>query len=176
MTSADPRPPDETRIFVGHDYKAPGRDTFAWETTVGAQKAANVHVGAGRGAADFIALREARDAGLPMPKLIVPSLQINMRGGKMPPPDESGTVMLKLPVNKLQIKHSGWVSYLVHSLSDRKLPLPGLDMRAALRVNPTRPHPLDRLTAAEYPEPWTSDSSPPAISSPRRFRLTRCQR
>lgn len=93
--------PDATRIFVGHDYKAPGRDEFAWETTVGAQKAANVHIGGGRAAQEFVALRETRDAGLAMPKLIVPSLQINMRGGKMPPPDESGTVMLKLPINKL---------------------------------------------------------------------------
>ena len=93
--------PDATRIFVGHDYKAPGRDDYAWETTVGAQKAANVHVGGGRGAEEFVDLRETRDAGLPMPKLIVPSLQINMRGGNMPPADESGTVMLKLPINKL---------------------------------------------------------------------------
>jgi glyoxylase-like metal-dependent hydrolase (beta-lactamase superfamily II) len=93
--------PDATRIFVGHDYKAPGRDEFAWETTVAAQKDANVHVGAGRAAADFVTLRETRDAGLGMPKLIVPSLQINMRAGQMPPADDSGTVMLKLPINKL---------------------------------------------------------------------------
>ena len=93
--------PDETRIFVGHDYKAPGRDEYAWETTVGAQKAANVHVGKGRPADEFIAMRESRDATLAMPKLIVPSLQVNMRAGHMPEPDESGTVMLKLPINKL---------------------------------------------------------------------------
>ena len=93
--------PDETRIFVGHDYKAPGRDEFAWETTVGAQKAANVHVGGGRGADEFVEMRETRDATLAMPKLIVPSLQINMRAGHMPEPDDSGTVMLKLPINKL---------------------------------------------------------------------------
>jgi glyoxylase-like metal-dependent hydrolase (beta-lactamase superfamily II) len=93
--------PDATRIFVGHDYKAPGRDEFAWETTVGAQKAANVHVGGGADAAHFVALRETRDAQLPMPKLIVPSLQINMRAGNMPEPDDSGTVMLKLPINAL---------------------------------------------------------------------------
>lgn len=93
--------PDATRIFVGHDYKAPGRDDYAWETTVGAQKAANIHVGGGRGAEDFVSLRETRDAGLAMPKLILPSLQVNMRGGNMPPADESGTVMLKLPINKL---------------------------------------------------------------------------
>ena len=93
--------PDETRIFVGHDYKAPGRDEFAWETTVGAQKAANVHVGGGTGEDAFVDMREARDATLAMPKLIVPSLQINMRAGHMPPADDSGTVMLKLPINKL---------------------------------------------------------------------------
>ncbi|MGJ8628374.1 MAG: MBL fold metallo-hydrolase [Sulfitobacter sp.] len=93
--------PDATRIFVGHDYKAPGRSEFAWETTVGAQKAANVHVGGGQNEDDFVALRETRDATLPMPKLIVPSLQINMRAGHMPKADDSGTVMLKLPINKL---------------------------------------------------------------------------
>lgn len=93
--------PDTTRIFVGHDYKAPGRSDFAWETTVGAQKAANVHIGAGADEDDFVTLRETRDASLPMPKLIVPSLQINMRAGHMPKADENGTVMLKLPINKL---------------------------------------------------------------------------
>lgn len=93
--------PDATRIFVGHDYKAPGRSDFAWETTVGAQKAANVHIGAGADEDDFVTLRETRDASLPMPKLIVPSLQINMRAGHMPKADENGTVMLKLPINKL---------------------------------------------------------------------------
>ncbi len=93
--------PEETRIFVGHDYKAPGRDEFAWETTVGAQKAANVHVGGGTPEDAFVEMRETRDATLAMPKLIVPSLQINMRAGNMPEADESGTVMLKLPLNKL---------------------------------------------------------------------------
>lgn len=93
--------PEHTRIFVGHDYKAPGREEFAWETTVGAQRAANVHVGGAAAADEFIALRETRDAQLPMPKLIVPSLQINMRAGHMPEPDDSGTVMLKLPINAL---------------------------------------------------------------------------
>ena len=93
--------PDETRIFVGHDYKAPGRDAFAWESTVGEQKARNVHVGDARSAEDFVAMREARDATLGMPKLIVPSLQVNMRAGNMPEPDENGDVFLKVPVNKL---------------------------------------------------------------------------
>ena len=93
--------PDETRIFVGHDYKAPGRADFAWETTVGAQKTANIHVGGGAPEEAFVALRETRDAKLAMPKLIVPSLQVNMRAGNMPEPDDTGTVMLKLPINKL---------------------------------------------------------------------------
>ncbi|MEL7097479.1 MAG: MBL fold metallo-hydrolase [Pseudomonadota bacterium] len=93
--------PDATRIFVGHDYKAPGRDEFAWETTVGAQKAANIHVGGDADAEGFIAQREARDATLGMPRLILPSLQVNMRAGHMPPADADGNVMLKLPVNKI---------------------------------------------------------------------------
>ncbi|MBT8475405.1 MAG: MBL fold metallo-hydrolase [Alphaproteobacteria bacterium] len=93
--------PDETRIFVGHDYKAPGREEYAWETTVGEQKAKNVHVGEGRDADAFVAMREARDATLGMPKLIVPSLQVNMRAGNMPEPEEDGSVFLKVPVNKL---------------------------------------------------------------------------
>jgi glyoxylase-like metal-dependent hydrolase (beta-lactamase superfamily II) len=93
--------PDETRIFVGHDYKAPGRDTYAWETTVKEQKDLNVHVGGGATAEDFVKMREARDATLAMPKLIIPSIQVNMRGGQMPEPDESGKRFLKIPVNEL---------------------------------------------------------------------------
>lgn len=93
--------PDATRIFVGHDYKAPGRDAYAWETTVGAQKAQNVHVGGGRSQAEFVALREARDKTLGMPRLIIPSLQVNMRAGHFPEPEETGQVFLKVPVNGL---------------------------------------------------------------------------
>ncbi|EDZ46479.1 metallo-beta-lactamase family protein [Rhodobacterales bacterium Y4I] len=93
--------PDETRIFVGHDYKAPGRDDFAWETTVGEQKALNVHVGQGRSIEEFVKMRDARDATLGMPRLILPSLQVNMRAGQMPEPDEQGDVFLKIPVNKI---------------------------------------------------------------------------
>ena len=93
--------PDATRIFVCHDYKAPGRDEFAWETTVGEEKAKNIHVGGGISKAEFTAMRDARDAELGMPRLIVPSLQVNMRAGRMPPPDEKGDVFLKVPVNKL---------------------------------------------------------------------------
>jgi glyoxylase-like metal-dependent hydrolase (beta-lactamase superfamily II) len=93
--------PDATRIFVCHDYKAPGRDEFAWETTVAAQKAGNIHVGAGKDRDAFVKMRDARDAQLAMPKLIIPSLQVNMRAGQMPPADEKGDVFLKVPVNKL---------------------------------------------------------------------------
>ena len=93
--------PDETRIFVGHDYKAPGREVYAWESTVGAQKALNVHVGAGRAKADFVALRQKRDATLAMPRLIVPSLQVNMRAGQMPEPEDNGLSYLKVPINGL---------------------------------------------------------------------------
>ena len=93
--------PDETRIFVGHDYKAPGREEFAWESTVGEQKARNVHVGGNASKDDFVEMRDARDATLAMPKLIIPSLQVNMRAGQMPPEDEDGKVFLKVPVNGL---------------------------------------------------------------------------
>ncbi|MDZ4309970.1 MAG: MBL fold metallo-hydrolase [Cypionkella sp.] len=93
--------PDATRIFVGHDYKAPGREEFAWESTVGAQKALNVHVGAGRDRSEFVALREKRDATLAMPRLILPSLQINMRAGQMPEPEDNGLSYLKVPLNGL---------------------------------------------------------------------------
>ena len=93
--------PDETRIFVGHDYKAPGREHYAWETTVREQKELNVHVGGSATVDDFVKMREARDKTLAMPKLIIPSLQVNMRAGRMPEPDESGKTYLKLPVNEL---------------------------------------------------------------------------
>ncbi len=93
--------PDETRIFVGHDYKAPGRDSYAWETTVGEQKARNIHAGKGRDKDAFVKMRDERDATLAMPKLIIPSLQVNMRAGQMPPADDQGDVFLKVPVNKI---------------------------------------------------------------------------
>lgn len=93
--------PDDTRIFVGHDYKAPGRDSYAWETTVSEQKALNIHVGAGRPIEEFVAMRDARDATLAMPRLILPSLQVNMRAGHMPEPDAKGDVFLKIPINKI---------------------------------------------------------------------------
>ncbi len=93
--------PDQTRIFVGHDYKAPGREDYAWETTVGDQKARNIHIGEGRPKADFVAMRQERDATLAMPRLIIPSLQVNMRAGQMPPAEENGVSYLKVPVNGL---------------------------------------------------------------------------
>jgi glyoxylase-like metal-dependent hydrolase (beta-lactamase superfamily II) len=93
--------PDETRIFVGHDYKAPGRDEFAWETTVGEQKALNVHIGEGRPMEEFVAMREERDAKLGMPRLILPSLQTNMRAGHMPEPEDNGKSYFKVPINAL---------------------------------------------------------------------------
>ena len=93
--------PDETRIFVGHDYKAPGRDEFAWETTVAEEKTRNVHIGGGASKSDFMEMRDARDATLKKPTLIIPSLQVNMRAGQMPEADEQGDVFLKVPINKL---------------------------------------------------------------------------
>jgi glyoxylase-like metal-dependent hydrolase (beta-lactamase superfamily II) len=92
--------PDATRLFMCHDY-GPGGRPVAWETTVAEEKAHNIHVGGGRTREEFIALRTARDATLPMPTLIVPSLQVNMRAGRLPPPDASGRRFLKVPVNAL---------------------------------------------------------------------------
>jgi glyoxylase-like metal-dependent hydrolase (beta-lactamase superfamily II) len=91
--------PDETRLFMCHDYGPNGRD-IAWETTVGAEKAHNIHVGAGKTKEEFVTFRTERDATLGMPKLIIPSLQVNMRAGAMPT-DSDGRPMLKVPVNSL---------------------------------------------------------------------------
>ncbi len=93
--------PDETRMFLCHDYKAPGRDQYQWETTVGEQKRSNIHVKAGMSREDFIAMRTARDATLDMPKLILPSVQVNMRAGEMPPPEDNGQRYMKIPINAL---------------------------------------------------------------------------
>ena len=92
--------PDEMRLFMCHDYGPNGRD-IQWETTVGAEKAHNVHVGGGATREAFIKFRTERDATLDMPKLIIPSLQVNMRAGELPPPDESGKRFLKVPINGL---------------------------------------------------------------------------
>ena len=91
--------PDETRIFVGHDYLPAGRTDFRFETTVGDQRACNVHVGSGVSEGAFVAMREARDATLKAPQLILPALQINIRAGAMPPPDADGRRFLKMPLN-----------------------------------------------------------------------------
>ena len=95
------RLPDETRVFLCHDYKAPGRDVFAWETTIGAERIGNVHMREGVDEAEFVAMREARDATLPMPKLILPSIQVNMRAGHLPDAESNGLRYLKLPLDAL---------------------------------------------------------------------------
>lgn len=93
--------PDATRVFVCHDYKAAGRDYFAWETTIGAQRSANVHVHEGVCETEFVEMRDKRDATLPMPRLLLPSVQVNMRAGHLPPPDDNGVHYLKLPLDLL---------------------------------------------------------------------------
>ncbi|MFL2789490.1 MAG: MBL fold metallo-hydrolase [Paracoccaceae bacterium] len=93
--------PDQTRLFLCHDYKAPGRENFAWETTVKEQKETNVHVGGGKSKKDFVDFRTKRDSQLSMPKLIIPSIQTNMRAGNLPPAEDDGTQFLKIPINKL---------------------------------------------------------------------------
>jgi len=93
--------PDETRVFLCHDYKAPGRDKFAWETTIGEEKRCNKHVGGDADMASFVKMRTERDAELGMPKLILPSVQVNMRAGEFPAADDNGTVYLKIPLNAL---------------------------------------------------------------------------
>jgi glyoxylase-like metal-dependent hydrolase (beta-lactamase superfamily II) len=91
--------PEETRLFMCHDYLPEGRKEFCWETTVGAQKHGNVHVRAGISEAEFVAMREGRDVKLAMPKLILPAVQVNMRGGQLPPAEANGVSYLKVPVN-----------------------------------------------------------------------------
>ena len=90
--------PEETRLFMCHDYKAPGRDEYAWETTVGEEKARNIHVGGGKSEDDYVAMREKRDATLAAPNLLMPSIQVNMRAGKLPPAEANGVTYLKVPV------------------------------------------------------------------------------
>ncbi|SLN19738.1 putative metallo-hydrolase [Roseivivax jejudonensis] len=92
--------PDETRLFMCHDYAPNGRD-IQWETTVADEKAHNIHVGGGKTKDEFVKFRTERDAQLDMPRLIIPSLQVNMRGGELPPADQHGKRFLKVPVNTL---------------------------------------------------------------------------
>ncbi|MGH6908268.1 MAG: MBL fold metallo-hydrolase, partial [Aestuariivirga sp.] len=93
--------PPETRLFLCHDYKAPGRDHFAWESTVAAERAGNVQVKDGISEDEFVAMRTARDKTLGAPKLIIPSIQVNMNAGHFPEPDTDGNVYLKVPVNRM---------------------------------------------------------------------------
>ncbi|TAJ96576.1 MAG: MBL fold metallo-hydrolase [Reyranella sp.] len=90
--------PPETRLFMCHDYKAPGRDRYAWETTVAEERARNVHVHDGVAEAEFVAMRTKRDATLAAPVLLLPSVQVNIRAGHLPPPDDNGRSYLKIPV------------------------------------------------------------------------------
>ncbi len=92
--------PEETRLFLCHDYKAPGRDEYQHETSVAEQRAANVHVHEGISEEAFVKMRTERDATLGMPRLILPSVQVNMRAGEMPPAEDNGQVYLKVPINK----------------------------------------------------------------------------
>ena len=91
--------PEETRLFLCHDYKAPGRDEYAWETTVGQQRRENVHVKEDTTGDEFVDMRTKRDKTLAMPKLIMPSVQVNIRGGRLPEPEDNGVSYIKIPVN-----------------------------------------------------------------------------
>ncbi len=94
--------PPETRLFMCHDYKAPGRDEFAWETTVAEQRRANKHIHEGIGEEEFVAMRQERDRGLATPRLLIPSIQVNMRAGRFPPADQHGVRYLRVPVTLKQ--------------------------------------------------------------------------
>ncbi|RSU58278.1 MBL fold metallo-hydrolase [Sphingomonas koreensis] len=92
--------PDDTRLFLCHDYKAPGRDDYRWETTVGDQRRASVHIHDGVSEEDFVAMREARDATLAVPRLLLPAIQANIRAGALPEPDSNGVTYLRIPVKR----------------------------------------------------------------------------
>ena len=94
--------PPETRLFMCHDYKAPGRDRYAWETTVAEERARNIHVHDGVAEAEFVAMRMKRDATLAAPVLLLPSVQVNIRAGRLPPPDDNGQSYLKIPVKLVE--------------------------------------------------------------------------
>ena len=91
--------PDDTRLFMCHDYKAPGRDVYAWETSVAEQRADNIHINDKVSREEFVAMREGRDGQLGMPKLILPSLQVNLRAGQLPEPEDNNIRYLKLPLD-----------------------------------------------------------------------------
>ena len=90
--------PRETRLFLCHDYKAPGRDAYAWETTVGEQRDRSVHIHDGVSEEEFAAMREARDAGLAVPRLLLPSIQVNIRAGRFPEAEDNGVSYLRIPI------------------------------------------------------------------------------
>lgn len=94
--------PDATRVFLCHDYKAPNRDHFVWETTMLAERTGNVHLHKDVSEDEFVAMRTQRDATLGMPRLILPAIQVNMRGGHLPEAEDNGAVYLKLPLNVLR--------------------------------------------------------------------------
>jgi glyoxylase-like metal-dependent hydrolase (beta-lactamase superfamily II) len=91
--------PDTTRVFVGHDYKAENRDTYAWETTILQQRENNIHIAKGVSQEQFVKMREQRDATLAVPRLILPAIQINIRAGQLPPVESNGHCYLKIPLN-----------------------------------------------------------------------------
>lgn len=93
--------PPGTRLFVCHDYKAPGRDEYAWETTVAEERESNLHIHDGVSEDEFVSRRMRRDAELAVPRLLLPSIQVNMRAGTMPPPESNGVSYLKIPINGL---------------------------------------------------------------------------
>jgi len=94
--------PEAARVFLCHDYKAPpGRTDFAWETTIGAQRTGNIHIRDSVSEDDFVAMRTQRDASLAMPRLLLPSVQVNMNGGRIPAPEDNGVSYLKVPINQL---------------------------------------------------------------------------
>lgn len=93
--------PDDTRLFMCHDYKAPGRDVYSWETTVAEQRDANVHINRTVSKADFVSMREGRDSELGMPKLLLPAIQVNVRAGRFPEPENNDVRYLKIPVDAL---------------------------------------------------------------------------
>jgi glyoxylase-like metal-dependent hydrolase (beta-lactamase superfamily II) len=93
--------PDATRVFLCHDYKASGRDQYLYETTIGAERMSNIHIHEGVGEEQFVAMRQGRDATLKMPTLILPSVQVNMRAGELPPAEANGTRYLKIPLDVL---------------------------------------------------------------------------
>lgn len=93
--------PDETRIFLCHDYESPNRSGFVWETSIGEQRRTNIHIRDGVSEADYVAMRTARDATLNAPRLLLPSVQVNIRAGELPPADTEGRRFLKIPLDAM---------------------------------------------------------------------------